>query len=541
MSLAANPLSRSMTQARPKTSLVPTAEQYKIIEAMPEPESTMIQALAGTGKTSTLEMAGTRIKVPALALAFNKSIAVELEKRFEANFTVKTMNGLGHGAWLRANPSIMRAEVDANKLGKLVTALAKERKVDLSSDQWGALRQLVSRAMQCGLVLDSDSGLIPDSDESWSAIAEDLDMTPAELEFFGDMPRQLLRNSVALARRGIISFDDQVYCSTMLGGRFPQFPVVFVDESQDLSPLNHKMLALSMRPEGKLVSCGDSRQAIYQFRGASVDSMSRIEGLRPSWTKLPLATTFRCPKVIVARQQEHAPGYTAYSGNPDGAFFQFQPPTMTDTVGEMWGWTFADLQGRLPRPGASMAVLCRNNSPLFSLAFKLLRQGVGVVMLGRDIGKNLEVLSRKIAAQDEMPRDQVAGAIVEWRETEISLALAQGKDEKVASITDRAECLLAVLSNSEARDAGQLRAMLHKLFERESSLVTLSSIHKAKGLEWDLVLHLDPWRIPSRYAREAAKRGDASQLEQEWNLRYVCETRTKHTLVNANLDEFRSV
>ena len=160
-------------------------------------------------------------------------------------------------------------------------------------------------------------------------------------------------------------------------------------------------------------------------------------------------------------------------------------------------------------------------------------------MLGRDIGKGLVVLSKKLAPEDTSPRDWVAGRIDEWQQSECSLALANGKEEKVAGITDKAECLMAVLEGG-ARDAGELRSMLEKLFAREDGLVTLSSGHKSKGLEWVCVLHLDPWRIPSRQAKAALAAGDPAPMEQEQNLRYVIETRTKHTLILGNLGDFQS-
>ena len=186
-------------------------------------------------------------------------------------------------------------------------------------------------------------------------------------------------------------------------------------------------------------------------------------------------------------------------------------------------------------PVASVAVLCRNNGPLLSLAFKLIRQGIGVVVLGREIGKGLIVLSKKLCPEDGAPADQVRGKVLEWQESEISTAMANDKPERVAGITDRAECLLAVLESAEARDAGQLRQLLTQLFARDHGQVTLSSIHKAKGLEWDVVLHLDPWRIPSKWAKAS---GDERALEQELNLKYVAETRCKHTLVAADLEYF---
>jgi hypothetical protein len=182
-------------------------------------------------------------------------------------------------------------------------------------------------------------------------------------------------------------------------------------------------------------------------------------------------------------------------------------------------------------------VLCRNNSPLLSLAFRLIRNQIGVVMLGRDIGKGLIQLSRKIIPDDNTDRFQCSGLVAAWIETETSLARVNGHEERVAGITDRGECLLAVIG-SGCRDAGELRQMLTKLFASENGRVQLSTIHRAKGLEADCVLHLDPWRIPSKFAQEAAKLGDTRQLQQEWNLLYVCETRTKHTLINADLQDF---
>jgi hypothetical protein len=502
----------------------------------------MISALAGCAKSTTLEMSAPQVKVPALALAFNRKIASELGDRLPGNFVTKTMNGLGHGAWLRALQAGTRLELDDRKLGKLVTEIAKRRRVELSGDQWDGLRQLASKAMQLGIVPAECSengtypGLLPDTDENWLAAADDIGMLRDDAELLWELAREIVVEDISLARRGVISFDDQVYCPTLLGGRFPQFPVVFVDEAQDLSPLNHEMLRQSTRPDGRLVAVGDEKQAIYAFRGASGDSMQRIRGLRPQWQNLPLATTFRCPKVVVDRQREHAPGFRAWHTNADGRFVRlpakFERASLDD--GPPAEWSFADLQGLLPQARASLAVLCRNNAPLMSLAFKLLRQSVGVVMLGRDIGKGLAALSKKLAPQDAAPADSVRQIVREWITNEASRESANGHPERCASIQDRGECLLAVLDSAEVRDAGRLRLALAKLFARESGLVTLSSIHRAKGLEWDCVMLLDPWRIPSKWARSAG----GVALQQELNLRYVAETRTKHTLVWANLESF---
>lgn len=516
--------------------LTPTDEQLAVIDAVAGRDSVMVDALAGCTKTTTLQLAAPGVKVPALAVAFGKKNQLDLVPRLPGNFTVKTFNGLGFAAALRALPGAPKATLDDRKLGKIVSQVARDRKIDLSGEQWDELRRLVSKAMQAGITPgDRGRPLTGDTRDSWESLADELWITPDSFEFLYEMAREVLAEDIRLVEKsGIFSFDDQVYFSACIAGQFPQFPVTFVDESQDLSPLNHAMLALSMRPDGRLVSVGDPKQAIYAFRGADSSSMGKIRRLRSSWIDRGLLTTFRCPKAIVARQQDHAPGYRAWHTNPEGQVVSLR-------AGQEFvldeGWSWETIRALLPAPSCTITVLCRNNGPLLSLAFKLIRAQVGVMMLGREIGKGLIALSRKLLPDDNTDRFQCSGIVVKWIEDESALARVNGHEERVAGIIDRGECLLAVI-DSGCRDAGELRAMLSKLFAREAGQVQLSSIHKYKGLEADVVVHLDPWRIPSKWAKDAAKAGDPRQLEQEYNLRYVAETRTKHTLINANLEDF---
>lgn len=514
----------------------PTPEQQHIIEqvAAPSAASLMIRAYAGCAKSSTLQLAAPGIRVPALAAAFNKKIADELRPRLPETFTVKTLNGLGHQAWARtlAGTSI---KLDERKLGKLVSAIAKDQRVSLPSWQWDATRQLVTSAMLAGITPNNvGEPLTPDTQESW----HDLDLISSQEDFplTYDLAHQTLVASIALARQGHISFDDQVYCPTVLGGLWPRFPVVFIDESQDLSKLNHAMLQRCLRADGRLIAVGDPKQAIYQFRGADSASMDSMRGLRSEWQDAKLTVTFRCPKTIVARQQDHAPGFQAWNTNQDGAFQCLPAFGGGGDCEDTLSWKWSDITSCASNINArNIAILCRNNAPLLSLAFKLLRRSIGCQCLGRDIGRGLQQLSSKLAPDDGTPTVSVMRAITDWQEREVSLALANDRPERADRITDQSEALIAVLEGSQARDAGELRAMLQKLFARDADPVVLSTIHRAKGLEWPLVIHLDPWRVPSKRAR---LRGGAD-LEQELNLIYVCETRTQHTLIHANLEQFR--
>ena len=515
-------------------TIAPTPEQEAIVaETAASHDSQMITAYAGCAKTTTLQLLGRKVREPAIALAFNKSIATELKTRFADNFEVKTMNGFGYGALMRGIPQVTRWDLQPKKIGKLISEIAKHRKTDLTAEDWDCIRRLVTGAQNVGLVPKGQGeGLVPDTPETWAGIASDLWIPEAELADLGDLAHEVLFESNLQVKKGIISFDDQIYYPTAFGLRFPQFPTMLVDEAQDLSPLQHKMIERATRADGRLVVCGDPKQAIYGFRGADSSSMANMKWLRPSWKLFPLTLTFRCPKAVVARQQAHAPGFAAHHTNANGAFIKFEQ----EDEGWQWGWR--TVVSAKPADRASIAILCRNNAPLFALAFKLLSQNIGVVMLGRDIGKGLQVLIGKVAGAkaDDMAMATFQVKLTDWENSELAIASANDDEAKADRIGDQADSIRAI--SEGCRTVADLKKKLAFLLDKETGQVTLSSIHKSKGLEWDMVIHLDPWRVPSKQAKRAAAQGDSRALEQEWNLKYVAETRSKHTLIEANLEDF---
>ncbi len=506
-----------------------TPEQLAILEAAKNSSSSlMISAYAGCGKTSTLvSLTNTIPPVPALALAFNVKIKKELEKRFPSHFKVATLNGLGHAAWAAAIGQY--PAIDERKLGKIVTSLSKKEGVSLEEDDWMNLLTLVTKAMQNGLVPSHFpmKGLVEDSPKIWAIIADEnfIDIKPSLIPF----AREILITSIKMAfptkgNAPTISFDDQIYLSALLGGNYRRYPLVLVDEAQDLSPLNHLQLAKSI--SSRLIICGDPKQAIYSFRGADTSSMEKIRGLRQDWIDLPLTTTFRCPKKLVERQQRHAPGFTAFHTNSEGEVLSWV--SRKDDI----PWTWEEVKTFQHSPQGSIAILSRNNAPVLSMAFKLLAHSVGVCVLGRDIGKSLVALAKKILPEENLSAEICREKIESWIAQETSLARANDNEGKIAGIKDRGECLLVVLNVGGAATSGELRTKLKDLFSKEKEQVTLSTGHRSKGLEWDLVIHLDPWRVPAKQCR-----GEKA-LGQEYNLKYVIETRAKKTLILANLEDF---
>lgn len=495
----------------------PTPEQSAIIEAARSSASLMVNALAGTGKTTTLTMLAQALPTePILALAFNKKIKEELEKRFPSNFTIMTMNGLGHKAWA-GSLNKRKLFIDDRKLSRLTTDALRPFKD--SKDSWSAIKMLVCHAMRRGLVpsqFQHAKGFIPDTPEIWETLDVECDAGLTQDE--RKLARKILVSSIEEGLAGKITFDDQVYLPVVFHGNFPRYNIVLVDEAQDLSPLNHAMLKKVCA--GKLIVVGDPRQAIYAFRGADSKSMASIKALKREWIELPLNTTFRCPKAVVERQQTHAPGYVAAEGNPEGQIIDW-------THSE---WTWESLSAI--RHGSDLAMLCRNNAPLVSMAFKLIKRGIGVNMLGREIGKGLEILAKKLDPDTAMSIAEFSKALEDWRESNFSAAEANDDQTKMENIQDKYECFHAVIEGHNVATTRDLITALRNIFASEGNVI-LASGHKSKGLEWSTVVHLDPWRIPSKFAKTEA------EIEQENNLRYVLETRTKHTLILVSVKNFK--
>lgn len=497
----------------------PTPEQEAVLQYANTKDSLIIDALAGCAKTSTIELLASQMTShKAIALAFNVKIKKELESRLPKWFKVSTLNGVGHVAWGRTINK--RCEVDEKKLTSLLKELIKEDQAQLDPEDFIDILALTRQARHNGLTHEefhNASPLLKDEFSNWEDLA---DVSLIELkEQTYVIARELLRRSTLLSYQGVIDYDDQIYMSAVFGGSFEKYNTTIIDEAQDLSPLNHRQLRkLSI---GRIIAVGDPRQAIYAFRGASSDSMERVRALRENFITLPLSTTFRCPKSVVSRQQEHAPGYTAAESN---------------AVGEVNDWRHNrwDLS-MLPK--GEVAFICRNNGPIIKLAFMCIRRGRGVTVLGRDLGKGLIKLLNKLCPTRK-PIEEALAIFKEWEVTEVSKARASGKEEKVSPIQDRAECLISAAEASGAKDSVELARHIEDLFNEQAGKIVLCTGHKSKGLEWHTVIHLDPWRVPAKYARRALEEGNPVPMQQEKNLRYVIETRTKHTLILASMQDF---
>jgi superfamily I DNA/RNA helicase len=491
-----------------------TDQQHAFVSAVKNNprQSYILQALAGTGKTTTL-LAACPDDEPTLAMAFNKKIQTELDSKFPANADCMTFNGLGHRTW--AKYLNRRPAVNQSKLYHLTRAVCEEIDERRVWKSMSDIMQLVTAAKNIGLVHSQivrrymTAPLVQDDPEVWYEMCDNAD-TP---EFCIEPARKVLLASTEAALRADIDFADQLYMPVVFRAPFPKgkYNHIIVDEAQDLGPLEHAIISLCLSKKARLIAAGDHHQAIYGWRGAHSDSMLRLQNQTDA-IELPLTITWRCPKLVVKEANAIVPEYEAAPEAPDGNV-------------ERWGydWSITDL-----KVNNQSVILCRNNKPLFILAMKMIQQKVPCRMEGRDIGKNIKKIVRNLTNEDdEMSSKDLIGLTDQWMQEQREKYLKKGDFPKAAKVEDQGESIIAVAMACSTVE--EVIGIIDDLFGKDSRGITLSTIHKAKGLEWQNVYLLNADLIGQKAKAEWAQ-------QQEQNLRYVAITRAMQSLTYMEMD-----
>jgi superfamily I DNA/RNA helicase len=464
-----------------------TDEQDAILAIAQSTKSNlMISALAGTGKTSTLEMVERAVpRGPVLYLVFNKKNADEASKRMLSTTTVRTFNSMGHRIWATGR----NLSVDPRKCNGILRAIIDGSPKDYRDTLWGIYHEVLQ-----GVGLAKALGYVPEGVYntakrlvSRSDFHRFLEELPDELT--ADLIDTVLTKSIKQAYDGLIDFNDQVYMPALFGGAYPQFPLVLVDEYQDMSPVNHQLLKKLVRQ--RLIGVGDPWQNIYGFRGAKAGG---IEAATEAYgcEALPLSISFRCPEAIVRNVHWRVPHFRWFT---EGGSVERPITLRADTIAD------------------DTTIICRNNAPLLGMAFRLLTAGRSISIAGSDIGPRLIGVMKKLGPET-LGRQGLMEAIKEWEEDRLE------KESRTAP--DMAACMRVFAA--QAKDLSGALAYAKHIFDQRGSIL-LTTIHKAKGLEWSNVLHLNPWLV----------RKDPT--EQNKNLDYVCSTRTNDRLTEIDSEQ----
>jgi superfamily I DNA/RNA helicase len=496
------------------------------------PANLIVEARAGTGKTTTIVEAVTRwLRAnpgrTAVVCAFNKRIADELVRKFGGllgcnmaqaayalerelgakGVVVKTLHAIGFAAVRRFRDNLViedRKKADVPRADALALAACGGRAPD-------AILKLVAKLHTLG----RETAPLATRPGDLTAIMINHDLEPSEeWERAGWPPERVEEAALSAMRRAAevksgdtIDYSDMIFLPCVHGWHAPLGDLVVVDEGQDMTVAQLMLAQGAIRRGGKAVVVGDPFQAIYGFRGADSGALGRLRRELDA-DKLGLTTTYRCGRAIVALARTLVPDFEAGPDNPEG---------VVDSVA---------VEKLVEEAAPGDFVLSRVNAPLVSLAMACLRAGKRARVAGKDIGKDLAETLRRLKARsvpDLMAKiDAWERKAIARQERRLEGGAANGKAKaakaKIERVRDDAEMLRSLAEGADS--VAHVLERAESLFSDDGlgdrGVVTFSSVHKSKGLEADRVFVL------------ASTLRDTN--DEERNIAYVAITRAKQRL-----------
>ncbi len=534
-------------------------EQREVATALHGP--VCVLAGAGTGKTRAIThriaygvRAGILQPSSVLAVTFTNRAAGEMRGR---------LRQLGaHGVQARTFHSAALRQLQyfwPKAIGGAMPRLV-DRKIQLVADAAAACRLRLDRGELRDVTAEIEWAKVTQTVPADYALAaakagREAPRDPAEIaqvySHYEDLKRE----------RAVIDFEDVLLLTVgILQDRRDiaeqvraQYQHFVVDEYQDVSPLQQRLLELWLGERDNLCVVGDASQTIYSFTGATPDHLLDFRVRHPGATVVKLVRDYRStPQVVhlanalLAQARGRAADHRLelVSQRPAGP-----EPVFTEHTDEV-----AEAEDAARRihdliasgvPASEIAVLFRTNSQSETYEQALADAGVPYQLRGaerffdrpevREAGIALRGAARfggndsLLDDADDLP-SQVR-AVLSGKGWTPQPPAGSG------AVRERWESLAALVNLAQdfaaAHPGATLGDLVAELDERAGAQhaptvqgVTLASLHSAKGLEWDVVflVGVAEGMIPISYARTD------EQIEEERRLLYVGVTRARERL-----------
>ncbi|MGI5378062.1 ATP-dependent DNA helicase UvrD2 [Streptomyces sp. CA-251387] len=534
-------------------------EQREVATALHGP--VCVLAGAGTGKTRAIThriaygvRSGILQPSSVLAVTFTNRAAGEMRGRLRQLGAAGVQARTFHSAALRQLQYFWPKAIGGS-MPRLV-----DRKIQLVADA----------AAACRIRLDRNELRDVTAEIEWSKVTQTVpaDYAPAAAKAGREAPRdpaeiaQIYNVYEDLKRdRSVIDFEDVLLLTVgILQDRHDiadqvrsQYQHFVVDEYQDVSPLQQRLLELWLGDRDNLCVVGDASQTIYSFTGATPDHLLDFRTRHPGATVVKLVRDYRStPQVVHLANGLLAQARGRAADHRLELISQRDPgpePVYTEYTDEP-----AEAEGAARRirdlmdagvPASEIAILFRTNSQSETYEQALADAGVPYQLRGaerffdrpevRKAGIALRGAAR-FGGNDSLLDDAVdlpsqVRAVLSgegWTtEPPAGSGAARERWESLAALVNLAQDFAA------AKPGATLADLVAELDERANAQhaptvqgVTLASLHSAKGLEWDVVflVGVAEGMMPITYAKTD------EQIEEERRLLYVGVTRARQHL-----------
>ncbi|WP_443079087.1 ATP-dependent DNA helicase UvrD2 [Streptomyces sp. NBC_01498] len=531
-------------------------EQRQVATALHGP--VCVLAGAGTGKTRAIThriaygvRAGILQPASVLAVTFTNRAAGEMRGRLRQLGAGGVQARTFHSAALRQLQYFWPKAVG----GEMPRLL--ERKIQLVAES----------AARCRIRLDRNELRDVTGEIEWAKVTQtvpadypaavakshrDAPRDPAEIGQVYAMYEQLKRD------RSVIDFEDVLLLTVgilqdrhdiaqQIRGQYQHF---VVDEYQDVSPLQQRLLDLWMGDRENLCVVGDASQTIYSFTGATPDHLLNFRTRHPDATMVKLVRDYRSTPQVVhlangllnqarGRAAEHRLELISQrDAGPEPAYTEYadEPAEAEGTAHRIRDLIAAGV------PAGEIAVLYRINAQSEVYEQALADAGVPYQLRGaerfferqevREAGAALRGAAR--FGDNDALLDDIVDLPSQVRAVLSTKGWTTDPPTGSGAVRDRWESLAALVRLAEdfvrARPEATLAHLVTELDERAAAQhaptvqgVTLASLHAAKGLEWDAVflVGLTEGMMPITYAKTD------EQVEEERRLLYVGVTRAR--------------
>lgn len=460
-----------------------------------------VNAAPGSGKSTVLKniVRLTPPNMKIIYLAFNKSIASDIESSIDPRCEVKTIHSKGYG--------ILRQNIAMNvKLSEFKNFGYASRVVKQSGFKDKKARNAYIFSIS-NIINMLKTNFLEPTEENVYSMCDNYEVI-ATPDTVSDVKKTFSlidkeESNLNTHQTKEINFTDMLYLTIKKvdENMFPKYDVVLVDEVQDLSYIQKELILRLVKKLGRIILVGDDRQVIYSFAGASLKGFRELQSL-PNTTILPLKESYRCPHSVVREASKVFPGITAFEKNPEGVI----------------------RHGSFMEAENEDFVLCRNNKPLVDVFIYMLRHGKKSQIKGKDFGTSLLTIMGKINTLSDL--DDIL-------QNHIQMLYDRGVENP--SIHSSFQSLLEktqIVTKLSVEFGGLSKAknIVTDLFsDNIKNAVILSTIHKSKGLETDRVFFMDEDLIDDVWHGDFESMDPSTYSEK--CLRYVCLTRAKKELV----------
>jgi len=434
----------------PVRQITPTAEQQAIIDAYRTGADLVINAGAGSGKTSTLRLlANATPGKQILYLAYNGDTKRAAYDTFPRQVTCKTTHGL---AWTPIGPAFTGRTKAARMKSTEIARLLKLHGPTKFSERTLAPAQIASIVMQTIKKFTHTADLaISDRhvprDVKGLESRDDLDQLRAVVT---PIARRAWAGDIT-SEHGKLPFDHDCYLK-MFALQRPRlgYDVILLDEAQDTNPCVEAMIEDQRQYGTQLILVGDQYQSLYGWRGAT-NAMVNFNGQR-----FILSQSFRFgPKI--AEQANIWLGILGADLRLTG---------------------FDKIPSRVEALTQPSAILCRTNAEALSQAIRELGDGRRVCMAGGT--KDLKSMAYgAIDLKEGRPADhRDLCAFSTWGEVQDYVEDdPAGADLKV------------FVKLIDSYDPWVILDILNQLTDKaDHADVVICTVHKSKGLEYRTVL-----------------------------------------------------